>query len=119
MKSAGIFAMLIFAISFNTLAAEQVLDIPASEVKQIAWADGMNVETFWLNYAKSKGGQSWGKSISYPEYEKVKAGDTILIQLKQGSCLMEFFHNRWRRANDVKRWNDTMNEYGGCPYVFN
>jgi hypothetical protein len=72
-----------------------------------------------VNYAKSKGGLSWGKSTVYPEYEKVKEGDTILIQLSQGYCLMEFFHSRWRRANDVKYWHNSLHEYGGCPYVFN
>ena len=119
MRSLFIFALLIFAIPFNALASEQELANPALEVQELVWADGMDVETFWLNYAKSKGGLTWGKSTSYPEYEKVKEGDTILIQLNQGPCLMEFFHSRWRRANDVKRWDDSINEYGGCPYVFN
>lgn len=31
---------------------------------------------------------------------------------------MEFFHNRWRRANDVRRWDPLFNEHGGCPDVF-
>jgi hypothetical protein len=38
--------MLIFVISFSVIAAQPELDIPASEVKQIVWADGMNVEKF-------------------------------------------------------------------------
>ena len=118
MRSLFIFVLLIFAIPFNALASEQQLANPALEVQELVWADGVDVETFWLSYAKSKGGLTWGKSTSYPEYEKVKEGDTILIQLNQGPCLMEFFHSRWRRANDVRRWDDSINDYGGCPYTF-
>lgn len=79
---------------------------------------GSDIEQFWMSYAESKGGLTWGKSSTYPEYEKVNEGDTLLIQLDQGNCLMEFFHSRWRRANDVRRWDDSINSYGGCPYVF-
>lgn len=84
----------------------------------ITWQSGADVDAFWRAYADSKGGLTWGVSSSYPEYAKVKEGDTLLIQIKQGSCLMEFFHSRWRRANDVRRWHDSINNYGGCPYVF-
>ncbi len=92
----------------------------AAEATQavVQWQPGINIETFWMDYANSKGGLTWGKSKTYPEYEKVKEGDTILIQVAQGPCLMEFFHERWRRANDVRRWDPSVNEYGGCPYVF-
>ncbi len=82
------------------------------------WEAGTDIEAFWLQYADSKGGLSWGKSSDYPPYEEVKEGDTLLIQLEQGPCLMEFFHSRWRRANDVRRWDPSVNAYGGCPYVF-
>ena len=44
--------------------------------------------------------------------------DSALVEVEQGSCLMEFFHNRWRRANDVRRWDDKMNTVAGCAYVF-
>ncbi|WP_395373870.1 hypothetical protein [Marinicella sp. W31] len=84
----------------------------------VVWTSGVDVETFWANYAASKGGLTWGKSKTYPEYEKVKEGDTFMVLLEQGPCLMEFFHNRWRRANDVRRWDESINVYGGCPYVF-
>jgi hypothetical protein len=80
-----------------------------------SWVD---IETFWMEYAKQNGGFAWGKSDQYPEYSKVKEQDTLLIETKKGVCLMEFFHQRWRRANDVMRWNDGLNEYAGCPYVF-
>jgi hypothetical protein len=31
---------------------------------------------------------------------------------------MQFHHEKWRRAQDVNRWDDKFNLYGGCPYVF-
>jgi len=87
-----------------------------------AWDTAENTwvtpEQFWLSYAERKGGLTWGKSSEYPPYEQVKEFDTLLIQLDSGNCLMEFFHSRWRRANDVRRWDDRFNEYGGCPRVF-
>ncbi|MFT6030495.1 MAG: hypothetical protein ACI8O8_002240 [Oleiphilaceae bacterium] len=88
------------------------------DVVEVTWKSGMDVETFWMKYADSKGGLTWGKTATYPEYAKVKEGDTLLIQVKQGLCLMEFFHSRWRTANNVRRWHESINTYGGCPYVF-
>ncbi len=82
------------------------------------WSAGADVEDFWAAYAESRGGLTFGSSDTYPPYGDVEEGDTLLIQLEQGPCLMEFFHSRWRRANDVRRWDDSVNEYGGCPYVF-
>ena len=32
--------------------------------------------------------------------------------------LMYFFHRRWRRANDVWRWDPSFNRYSGCATVF-
>ncbi|MRX28062.1 hypothetical protein [Kangiella sp. HZ709] len=84
-----------------------------SETKQ--W---LAVEDFWLAYAERNGGLTWGKGKQYPTYEQVEEFDTFLVQVEQGNCLMEFFHSRWRRANDVRRWDDKHNEYDGCPYVF-
>jgi hypothetical protein len=72
----------------------------------------------WKNYSESKGSIAWGESAEYPEYRKVKEGDNVMIQLQQGPCLMAVFHGRWRRANDVRRWNESVNAYGGYPYVF-
>lgn len=77
-----------------------------------------SVEQFWQNYANTSSGVNWGKGLTYPSYHEVKEGDTFVIVSNQGPCLMEFYHNRWRRANDVNRWNDQMNNYGGCPVVF-
>jgi len=75
-------------------------------------------ETFWTNFADRKGGITWGRSDSYPPYHKVKEHDLILIELDSGLCLMEFYHQRWRRASDVWRWGRRISEYGGCPNVF-
>lgn len=80
-----------------------------------AW---VSVEMFWLTYAETRGGLTWGQGQQYPDYDQVNERDTFLVELQQGSCLMEFFHSRWRRANDVRRWNEQLNQYGGCPYVF-
>ncbi len=89
-----------------------------SNEREVVWQSGMDIEKFWLDYADSKGGLTYGKTSVYPEYEKVNEGDTMIVEVAQGPCLMEFFHNRWRRANDVRRWGEVHNEYGGCPYVF-
>lgn len=74
--------------------------------------------TFWESYAARRGGITFGWSFEYPAYEKANEHDTIMIQLDSGPCLMEFFHERWRRANDVHRWSPKFNEFGGCADVF-
>ena len=110
-----------------TLAAEeenhpdgQLRDSPSQKLQ--AWdaeqRNWVSPGQFWLNYADRKGGLSWGKRGDYPPYDQVKEFDTLLIQLDSGSCLMEFFHSRWRRANDVRRWDDRFNQYSGCARVF-
>lgn len=78
-----------------------------------------SVDTFWMDYANSKGGLTWGISTTYPEYDKVNEHDTLIIKIDNDTCLMEFFHGRWRRANDVRRWNDNLNQYSACARVFN
>ena len=75
-------------------------------------------EEFWLAYAESRGGLTWGRSREYPDYAKVSERDLFLVELESGVCLMEFWHSRWRRAQDVRRWDEAFNTYGGCPYVF-
>lgn len=80
-----------------------------------AW---VTVEQFWLNYAARNGGLTWGRGADYPPYEQVNEYDTFMVELPSGPCLMEFFHSRWRRANDVRRWDEAFNQYGGCPKVF-
>lgn len=87
-----------------------------------AWSERSSqwlpVEAFWLEYAQHNGGHFWGQTTEYPVYEQVKEHDTLLIQLREGPCLMYFFHNRWRRAQDVRRWDPQFNEILGCPHVF-
>lgn len=92
------------------------------EGTRLAWDAGeqqwVSLEQFWLNYADRRGGLTWGRGDSYPPYARVSELDTFLVETAHGPCLMEFFHTRWRRANDVRRWDPAFNETGGCPHVF-
>lgn len=83
--------------------------------KRQSW---IGLEEFWLDYAGNNGAKFWGTLDSYPQYDKVQENDTLIILTDAGPCLMEFFHKRWRRANDVRRWDKAFNEYGGCSTVF-
>ena len=87
-----------------------------------AWdAEGgtwVSLGAFWNRYAARSGGLTWGKRTGYPPYKEVNEFDTMIIELDGGSCMMMFFHTRWRRANDVRRWDDAFNEYSACPHVF-
>ncbi|WP_420598080.1 hypothetical protein [Neptuniibacter sp.] len=105
-------------LSFSAFAASDKAQNVTAVTQEVVWTSGTDTEALWLRYADSKGGLVWGRSTEYPEYEKVREGDTFIIELKQGPCLMEFFHSRWRRANDVRRWDESINSFGGCPYVF-
>jgi hypothetical protein len=78
----------------------------------------VNPLEFWHNYAQTKGGLTWGTATRYPNYADVSEFDTLIIEVAQGPCLMEFFHSRWRRANDVQRWNPKFSEVLGCANVF-
>jgi hypothetical protein len=114
-----IFATSLLRSTTITVIFPGLQDKNASDNTQApTWKPGSDIEQFWQQYTESKGGITWTGSSTYPEYEKVNEGDTFLVQLKQGPCLMEFFHSRWRRANDVRRWDDSIDSYGGCPYVF-
>lgn len=108
-------AMYTFVLSLSCVVSQLNAQ---DENDRLIWGPQENVEKFWERYIASRGGLSWERSATYPEYDKVKEGDTFMVVLEQGPCLMEFFHNRWRRANDVWRWGEDMNNYGGCPYVF-
>ncbi len=87
-----------------------------------AWNDQggqwLSAEAFWQAVAQQRGGLTWGRRATYPPYAEVNEQDLLLIELPSGVCLMEFWHSRWRRAQDVRRWSDAFNEYGGCPHVF-
>ncbi len=121
-----VFSLFLFscksAIEDKTVRSISDGAILKKETKVKAWDNSQQkwlfIEDFWLAYAERNGGLTWGKGTQYPAYEQVEEFDTFLVQVKQGNCLMEFFHSRWRRANDVRRWDDKHNEYGGCPYVF-
>ena len=78
----------------------------------------LDPEAFWETFAARGRGKQWSSSSEYPPYSAVNEHDTFLVQTHSGPCLMYFFHTRWRRANDVWRWGDEFNEYGGCPVVF-
>ena len=73
---------------------------------------------FWDNFANRGRGKRWPDGDEYPPYADVSEHDTFLIITERGPCLMYFFHTRWRRANDVWRWGEAFNAFGGCPYVF-
>lgn len=115
------FIILTLSFSFKTLAVEPYA-IKTDKHQTLIWqptsSSWLSVENFWHNYASNKNTVYWQKSATYPEYKKVKEGDTFLVELKQGQCLMEFYHSRWRRANDVRRWNDQLNQHSACAYVF-
>lgn len=114
-------AALLISVSSLAIAAENG-EVRESNGKMQMWEQSskqwVDVETFWHIFATQRGGLTWGVTDAYPEYGKVKEHDLMIIKLKQGNCLMEFFHSRWRRAQDVRRWDAKVNEYGGCPHVF-
>ena len=89
--------------------------LEAWDAENEEWVD---VVSFWERYADRRGGLTWGRRTDYPPYADVKELDTMIIELDSGPCLMEFFHTRWRRANDVRRWDPAFNDYAGCPHVF-
>ncbi|MDX1516614.1 MAG: hypothetical protein R3288_07235 [Woeseiaceae bacterium] len=115
-----------------TVAADEASTIPPAERdgqvhvlpngEFLAWdaekEQWLDPEQFWNSFAERRRGKLWPASKEFPPYDDVKEHDTIVLLLDEGPCLMYFFHTRWRRANDVWRWGDQFNEYGGCPYVF-
>lgn len=117
MKSIITYSLFIFTLFVSSLSLSQD-DNVSGDTQTTIWNSDSNIELFWQQYTESKGGLTWRKSSIYPEYDKVSEGDTFLVELKQGPCLMEFFHSRWRRANEVRRWDESINSYGGCPFVF-
>ena len=82
---------------------------------QTAW---VSPEAFWLEFAPTTQGKYWGRSSDYPAYAEVSEHDTLMIEVDGEPCLMYFFHQRWRRAQDVRRWDPAFNELLACPRVF-
>ena len=124
------FTVAVVAMLFSALAASQDFT-PGERDGQvqvledesfIVWDAGLmqwvNPEAFWLSFANRSEGRDWPPGKDYPPFAQVNEHDTFLVQLASGPCLMYFFHGRWRRANDVWRWGEVFNDYGGCPRVF-
>ena len=119
--------IIIFALTISN-AIGQSEELTDGEVRTVAnggfeaWdlqnTEWVDLETFWIRYTDRRGGLTWGRRTDYPPYEQVNELDTMIIEVESGPCLMEFFHTRWRRANDVRRWDAAFNEYAGCPDVF-
>ena len=108
------------ALSANQPVAGQ---IKVSGDWVLAWSPGMEqwvpLEAFWWQFVEAnERGKHWGEGMKYPSFEDVKERDTFLEITEQGSCLMYFYHGRWRRAQDVWRWDTRQNEVLGCPHVF-
>ena len=90
----------------------------AVEVWHANTGEWVGAEAFWLDYGATGGGKFWGRASEYPPYSEASEHDTLLIEVQGGPCLMYFFHDRWRRAQDVKRWDPAFNEVLGCSHVF-
>lgn len=120
-------SMSLSLVLVSSLAQSQAVDKQHGEVIEksgvtMAWNQHQRVlqspVEFWLSHAKFIGSTYWGESTAYPKYDDVKEHDTFLVRVPSGICLMEFFHQRWRRANDVRRWDDKFNNLEGCADVF-
>lgn len=116
------FISLVLSVFASNLSAAENGEVSIQNGKQVAWSvkdnKWLDLESFWRSYAKDNGGLTWGQSDTYPPYNDVKEYDLFMVEVKSGLCLMEFYHTRWRRANDVRRWDDKFNEYAGCAKVF-
>lgn len=116
--------VMLSTILFSTaLFAEENGEVQMKNGMEKAWHEKsqqwLGLEAFWRTYAKENGGLTWGQGRNYPNYSDVKEYDLFMVELDSGLCLMEFYHERWRRANDVRRWDDKFNEFSACPVVFN
>jgi hypothetical protein len=113
---------LFISLFTSNLFALENGEVKIQNEKQVAWNEESNkwmtLEEFWRDYASKNGGLTWGEGKTYPAYNSVNENDLFMVEVKSGLCLMEFFHTRWRRANDVRRWDDKFNEYAGCAKVF-
>lgn len=93
-----------------------------NEAAFVAWdaerEEWLEPLAFWRSFAARGRGREWPEGSEYPPYRQVEEHDTFLVETDSGPCLMYFFHTRWRRANDVWRWGDAFNDFGGCPRVF-
>ncbi len=115
-------SLLLVSLAFAQAESPSDGEVRKSGDSFLAWdgaaSEWVGPEIFWQRYADRRGGLTWGRRTEYPPYHEVNELDTMIIELDSGPCLMEFFHTRWRRANDVRRWDDAFNAYAGCPNVF-
>lgn len=120
MKS--LFKLLLLAILASSTYAIDHGEVVSKNGMDLAWDKEqkkfVTLEQFWRDYAKANGGLTWGQSKTYPPYNDVKEYDLFMVEIGNDICLMEFYHERWRRANDVRRWDDKFNEFSACPRVF-
>lgn len=118
------FALALLGFGSLTTLAQPPEDgqIRMQQTEPMVWSAELGrwqaAEDWWLAFAKSSDGKFWGKRPDYPRYDEVSEHDTLMISGEHGSCLMYFFHQRWRRAQDVRRWDPAFNEILGCPTVF-
>jgi hypothetical protein len=130
MTTMAITRILIFAVVmiFNTTASagkptdasngQLYHDNDETEVWSASAEKWLPVEDFWLAFANANDGKFWARSSNYPPFSEVTERDSFLVELEQGVCLMYFWHGRWRRAQDVWRWDEGFNQLLSCPYVF-
>lgn len=78
----------------------------------------LETEAYWLSFAERGPGRHWPASSVLPPPEEVGEHDKLLLRNQMGSCLMYFSHGRWERANDVWKWSEDLDHFGGCPHVF-
>lgn len=112
---------MIFSFSLNAMDYSHGEVVKKNNI-QMAWDEidkkFLSLEEFWRAYAKRNGGLTWGESSTYPAYDNVNEFDLFMVKIDGQICLMEFYHERWRRANDVRRWDDAFNEHSACSKVF-
>ncbi|PHS18904.1 MAG: hypothetical protein COA86_06970 [Kangiella sp.] len=120
----GVLCISLFLIHPVPQAEESTINgkVKIENQNYFAWQAESNrwisLEDFWLAFVDKNNGLTWEASAKYPPYKQVKEFDTFMAITIKGNCLMEFYHTRWRRANDVRRWDDQFNDYAGCPFVF-
>ena len=118
-----LFASITLILFVSNLHALDNGEVSTQNGKQVAWNEDtkswQSIEDFWRDYASKNGGLTWKDSSTFPPYNDVKEFDLFMAHNNQGICLMEFFHTRWRRANDVRRWDDKFNEFEACATIVN
>ncbi len=123
-----IFALLAVVFSLSFTAQAEVMGERDGELRATASGDLLAWDevsqkwlkplTFWRAFAQREGINSWGQSREYPAYGEVRELDVFMVERDSGLCLMQFYHQRWRRANDVRRWSPEFNSLEACPDVF-